>query len=106
MREVLLTERAQRDLDQSYDWWAENRSLGQANRWYSGFMQALLALEHEPERFPLAPESEHFPIEVRQLNYGLGSKPTHRALYTVRTDRVVIVRVRHLAQEPLASDEL
>jgi plasmid stabilization system protein ParE len=106
MHQVLLTQRAQDELDQAHDWWAENRSSEQANRWYVEFLQAMLTLENAPQRWPLAPENEFFPYEVRQLNFGLGSRPTHRALYTVRPDVVVILRVRHLAQEPLSADDI
>ena len=89
MHDVLLTERSQEELQNYHDWWAENRSIEQANCWYTGFIQAMLTLENEPKRCPLAPENEIFPIEIRQLNFGLGQKPTHRAVYCVRPDTVV-----------------
>lgn len=104
--DVLVTDRAQTELDKSHDWWARNRSPAQADRWYTGFVQAMLALEENPERCPLAPEDELFPIQLRQLNYGLGSNPTHRALFTIRPRAVVILRVRHLAQRSLSGDDL
>ena len=75
MREVLLTQRAQEELDEAHHWWAENRSAEQANRWYLGFLEAMLTLEHVPFRWPFAPENDYFPYEVRQLNFGLGSRP-------------------------------
>jgi plasmid stabilization system protein ParE len=106
MHEVILTDRAQDELDRSHDWWAENRSPQQADRWYVGFVKEMLTLEENPERCPLAPENELFPYEVRQLNYGLGARPTHRALYTVRLKEVVILRVRHHAQRPLTVDDV
>ena len=105
MPEVILTKRAQDELDGAHKWWAENRSVEQANRWYAGFVEKMLTLERDPERCPLAPESEFFPYAVRQLNYGLGRRPTHRALYTVRRDRVVILRMRHLAQRPITNED-
>jgi plasmid stabilization system protein ParE len=106
MHEVLLTARAQDELERNHNWWAAKRSADQANRWYTGFIQLMLTLQNKPERCPLALENELLPIQVRQLNYGLGAKPTHRALYTVRADTVVILRVRHLAQQPLSSEDL
>jgi plasmid stabilization system protein ParE len=105
MHEVLLAQRAQEELEDAHQWWAENRSSEQADRWYTGFVRAMLALENNPERCLLAPEGELFPMEIRQLNFGLANKPTHRALYTVRPDAVVILRVRHLAQQPMSSDD-
>lgn len=104
MFEVSLTEKAQEEIDKSHDWWARNRSPEQANRWYLGFFQALTSLERNPARCPLAPESQHFPYELRQLTYGLGSKPTHRAVFTIQNNVVSIVRIRHLAQGAIEPD--
>mgnify|MGYP002626318174 CR=1 FL=1 len=99
-------ERVERVLEESYQWWANHRSQEQAARWFNGFMDALEALGDNPDRFALAPENEEFPYEVRQLNYGLGSKPTHRALYTIRPDMVYVFLIRHLAQGKLDVDQL
>jgi plasmid stabilization system protein ParE len=105
MHEVILTARAQDELKGSHDWWAQHRSRRQADQWYAGFVRAMLLLEENPDRCPLAPESDLFPDEVRQLFYGLSGKPTHRAIYTIRPDTVVILRVRHLAQKPLSEPD-
>ena len=106
MRDVLITDCAQGELDGAHDWWAEHRSAEQANRWYCGFLEELKSLTNDAERFPLAAESRLFPYDVRQLNYGLGNKPTHRALFTIRHEQVVILRVRHLAQKPLSAGDI
>jgi hypothetical protein len=58
-------------------------------------------LEHNPERFALAAENDRFPYEIRQLNFGIGRKPTHRLVYTIRPREVVVLRLRHLAQEAI-----
>lgn len=57
-------------------------------------------------RCPLAQENGTFPFEVRQLNFGLGRKATHRAVFTVRPDMILVLRVRHLAQNELTLDDL
>ncbi|NLY01264.1 MAG: hypothetical protein GXY83_34675 [Rhodopirellula sp.] len=46
------------------------------------------------------------PFAVRQLPYGAGKKPTHRAGFEIRTDTVYVVAIRHLAQAALPRDEL
>lgn len=106
MHILVITELAQRELDQAHDWWAENRSRAQADRWYGGFIREILSLESDPLRCPLAPESDQFQEEVRQLNYGIGGRRTHRALFVVRETTIVILRVRHLAQQPLGAGDL
>ena len=77
MPEVVLSEQASRDIDAAYTWWAENRSVEQASRWYLGIVQRLLVLEKSPELCPLAPEDRFLPYVLRQILFGLGSRPTH-----------------------------
>lgn len=105
MHEVLVMPSARADLHDIQDWWKKHRSPAQANRWYYGFLKALLRLEKNPERMPLAPENGRWPFQVRQLSFGLGRRPTHRALFTIRKDSVAVLRVRHLAQQELGSDD-
>jgi len=56
----------------------------------------------------LAPKNERcqLPYPARQLTYGIGNKPTHRAVFEVRGDTVYVVAIRHLAQDDLTIDEL
>jgi plasmid stabilization system protein ParE len=103
---VLLTERARRDLEAACTWWAQNRSHEQAQRWYAGFAAAIRSLRQNPERCPRAQENEILPCELRQLNYGVGRRPTHRAVFTIREDEVLVLRVRHLAQDQLSPGDL
>ena len=99
--EVLITPRAEREAQSNHDWWAENRSVEQAARWYDEFLRVALSLERNPERHVIAAENDRFPYELRQLNFGIGRKPTHRLVFTIRPKEVVILRVRHLAQEEI-----
>jgi len=103
---VLMTERAKRDLDSACVWWAENRSREQARRWYIGFATAIRSLTRNPQRHPRAPESDGLSFELRQLRYGLGRRRTHRAVFAIREDTVVVLRVRHLAQDDLLPDDV
>ncbi len=71
-----------------------------------GFARAIRSLAKDPERHAPAYESETFRYELRQLNYGLGRRPTHRAVFTIREDTVVILRIRHLAQDELSPGDV
>ncbi len=103
--DVLLTEQAQEEIDDAHEWWAAHRSLAQANQWYIGFYEAMISLERNPDRCSLAPENDRFPYELRQLTYGLGAKPTHRAIFTIRDQIVLVLRVRHLGQRSIGPDD-
>jgi plasmid stabilization system protein ParE len=98
---VLITQRAQQEAQANHDWWAEHRSAEQAARWYDAFIRSAFSLDTNPERFAVAPEDGRFPYGLRQLNFGIGRKATHRMLFTIRQDAVVVLRVRHLAQQAI-----
>jgi plasmid stabilization system protein ParE len=83
-------------------------SVGEAGRTLvSTFLLSwLLQLEEVPAKFSLAPERGVWTFEIRQLNFGIGRRPTHRALFRIKDDEVVVLRIRHLAQDFLTADEL
>jgi plasmid stabilization system protein ParE len=93
-------------LKQTAQWWADNHSSSQANRWYEGFLKVLVSLEKNPDRFPFARESAALPVEMRELHFGLGRRKTHRAIFAIRQDSVVIYAIRHTAQDDVTADEL
>jgi plasmid stabilization system protein ParE len=80
---VVTTERAAREIEDAAAWWASERSIEQADRWYQGIRTAIIGLADMPERYAIAAESPEFPYELRELHFGLGSKPTHRVLFTI-----------------------
>src|SRR3954470_13754735 len=98
---VIITSRAQQEAQANRSWWATNRSAEQAARWYEEFAKSVLSLEEEPDRCALAPENDQFPHEVRQLNFGIGRKATHRLVYVIRPNEVMILRVLHLARQEI-----
>lgn len=102
---VTILPRAKRQLLEQAAWWSENRSAEQALRWLEGFELALASLANFPERCSAARESSAFDFVVRELHYGLRSKATHRAVYEVRGDEVIVHSVRHLAQRDLTPED-
>lgn len=98
--------RVEAAIEAGFCWWSKYRSPQQAARWYNCFRDALESLSVNGGRLPLAAENDLFPFEVRQLNFGLGPKPTHRALFVIRPDMVYVIAIRHLAQQPLRPDDL
>ncbi len=103
---IVITHPAEIQLATNSQWWAEDRSVDQAIRWYEGFLAAIESLEQHPDRCPLARENDRFDVEIRELHYGLGSRPTHRAVFKIEDDRVLILAVRHGAQQDLTEEDL
>jgi plasmid stabilization system protein ParE len=101
--QVLITQRAARDLDEAYRWCAE-RAPEAAVRWYNGFLDALYSLAANPERCQLAPETRKLSANVRQLLYG--RRRSYRALFLVREHTVVVLHIRHTARREATLDEI
>jgi plasmid stabilization system protein ParE len=103
---VIVADRVAQELEATARWWGDHHSPEQAERWYSGFIVAIDSLQFEPERYPHAREEVRFAVELRQLNYGLGKHPTHRAVFTIQGSDVTFLAMRHLAQRELTQDDL
>jgi plasmid stabilization system protein ParE len=102
---VALTARAERDRDAAFSWYAENYSPGFAARWYDGLTQAIRSLRQNPHRCGVAHENDRFSFELRELLYG-GRRHKHRVLFTIHEDVVLVLHVRHSAQQDLTEDDL
>jgi plasmid stabilization system protein ParE len=89
-------------------WWGEHRSIEQSDRWIEGIYDAIESLRQNPLRCPIALENDPtlFPAEIRELHSGLSSHPTHRVLFTVRPEEVIVLTVRHAAQDGVQPDDI
>lgn len=103
---VIFADRAAQELEAAARWWSEHRSAEQAERWYTGFIVALESLRVAPDRHPYAREEVRLAFGLRQLNFGMGARPTHRAVFTVRGADVIVLAIRHLAQQELSPDDI
>jgi len=84
----------------------KNRSAKQALDWLEGFERSLSLLAESPDRCAGARESDAFYFAVRELHYGLRNKATHRAVFEIRGDEVIVYSVCHLAQRDLTPDDI
>src|SRR5438105_6913362 len=103
---VAITEQAECEMQSAFNWWAEHRSKPQADRWYAGLAQAIAGLSENPERHGLSRERDRFAYEIRDLLFGLGRRPTHRTVFTIRGDEVVVLTIRHVAQGDLSPADI
>ena len=85
---IEITAGAEQDIESDYLYIVQ-RAPQAARRW---------------KRFGLAPESGSFPYEVRQLLYG--RRRNHGILYTIRTDYVAILSIRHAARDVFRPEDL
>ncbi len=100
--DVLVTERAERELNEAADWIAGDAPETSEN-WFNGFVAAIVSLGEHPERCGLARENDRFPFDLRQLLYG--RRRNHRALFIIRGNLVVVLSIRHAAQADVTPDD-
>ena len=103
---VVITEQAEREMQSAFNWWAEHRSKRQADRWYAGLAKAIAGLSENPEKHSQSRERDRFAYEIRDLLFGLGRRPTHRAVFTIRGEEVVVLTIRHMAQQDLSPGDI
>jgi plasmid stabilization system protein ParE len=104
-RVTILPRAKSQMLDQAV-WWSKHRSAEQAFHWLEGFEKALTSLARNPVRCSIARESEAFEFVLREIHFGVRSKATHRAVFEIRADEVIVYSVRHLAQRDLMPDDM
>jgi plasmid stabilization system protein ParE len=103
---VIISARAEMEIEQAHAWWATHRSRRQADRWYKQFKKAIDSLSDNPFLRPVSKESATFPFEIRDLPFGLGSRPTHRAIFTIKGEEIQVLTIRHVAQPDLRKRDL
>ena len=101
--QVLVTERAERELNEATDYIAE-QAPNAAQRWHHGFIFALQSLRENPTRCSKARENERFPFDLYQLLYG--RRNSYRAVFTVHNGDVAILSIRHVARRDLRPSEI
>lgn len=95
---VEFTYQAESEANTAYRWIAKD-APGNAFDWFEELIQAIETLSSMPERCAVAPESEEVGQEIRQLLYG-----RYRILFSIQSEIVFVLHVRHGAQQHLKKD--
>lgn len=91
---VLLTARAEAELESAYLWMRENHSPWRAVSWRKRVLKAAQMLERFPKRGKVAADSPP-EVEVRAVHVA-----PYRLLYLVEGNVVAVLHIRHGAREP------
>ncbi len=87
---VIFEESAQADVRQSYDWGRRTWGKHQSQQWVRKLRTAVSEqLAIVPKAFPLAPEDDEFPEEIRQMIVS-----RYRILFTIKGRKVHVLHVR------------
>lgn len=102
---VLLTDKADADVDSILRWFHDQRATEAGRRWFAQLMDRLDTLEQHPDRCPLAAESEDVGLDVRELLVGR-RRYKYRILFTVSERNVTILRVWHSSRDAITRKDL
>lgn len=102
---IVITRRAEADIDSAVRWMARHRSETIAARWHIGIRQAIRSLRIEPTRCPIADEAADLGCELREMLHQR-RRTVYRVLFTIGENAVTILRVRHAAQDRLSDADL
>ena len=105
---VSFTSKSRSEFYHAATWWAENRDADQARQWIEGFEAAIRKLKENPEQHAVIREHDLYDWKhtYRRILFGIGKKPTHRAIYRIQGDRVFIVSVRHVSQDEIVPGDM
>jgi len=103
--QVEITEAAYRDLDEILTWFS-GRSRASAARLSEQFEKALSRLECFPLSCGLAYENFLMDEDLRHLLFGLRKGRSYRALFVVRGETVIILRIRAPGQRAATTEDL
>ena len=93
---VILTPNAQDDIRKAFAWLEEEDPI-HAEKWSREIQDKIIDLGTLPESHAIAPESEAFEGEIRQLLVGRGTP--WRVFFTVDGKLVQVLHVRHGRQD-------
>ncbi|MEO8497330.1 MAG: type II toxin-antitoxin system RelE/ParE family toxin, partial [Planctomycetota bacterium] len=89
------------DIKRNSQWWAESHSETQALAWYEHAIASLAKLEQMPSRHGLSFENKDFSYEIRDLLFGLGPRPSYRAVFTIVENTVHVLTIQRSSQDTL-----
>ena len=101
---VIVTPEAENDLRTAYRY-IRRHAPQAARELIRRARQSIRTLRNYPERCSLAPESDSFAQEIRQLLFGSGNRGTYRILFVIIGRAVFILHVRHGSMLPLEPEE-
>lgn len=102
---VVLTDKAEADVEQVLQWFHDQQATSAGNRWFAQLMRKLTTLENHPHRCVLAAESEEVGQEIREALLGQ-RRYKHRILFWISSNVVTILRVWHSSRDSLTREDL
>mgnify|MGYP002624664892 CR=1 FL=1 len=102
---VVLTDKAEADVESVLKWFCDQRATDAGGRWYAQLMDKLDTLENHPERCALAAESEEVGQDIRELLLGR-RRYKYRILFKISGKSVVILRIWHGSRDSITREDL
>lgn len=102
LRSIKVQPEAEEDLLRNLLWWATNHSTQKgALEWHLIVQSQIRLIGSHSESYPPSRENEDFPYEIRDALIGKGKRGSYRAVFTVKDDTIVVLRVLRASQGQL-----
>lgn len=102
---VLLTDRAESDIDSALLWFRKQRASDAGKRWFNLLTERIQTLELHPDRCPVAAESEYAGAEIRELSFGR-RQVQYRILFVINNKFVTVLREWHASRDRMTRQDL
>lgn len=102
---VVLLSRVRAQISDTLAWLAD-QSIEGANRWLDELDAALLKLEDDPERHPLAAESASVRYHIREVSFQTPQGRRYRLLFAVVVNEVRVLSLRRPGEDFATPAEL
>jgi len=96
---VFISDPAQEELDAAYTWLVE-KSPQHGPTWHNGLLDAIISLEQNPVRCPIASGSASARETTRQLLYG-DKQHAYRIFFAIRNEKVIVLHIIHASRQIL-----
>ena len=104
---VSLTAQARDDIADVFAYIVRAGAAESAGKWVDRIEAEIFSLDEMPRRCPVAPESEKFGIEIRQLIFGKRTG-TYRIIFRVDegSQDVHILTIRHTSRDEIKLEDI
>ncbi len=104
--EIVIKPKAKWDIRKEESYLTRDRNTRAVPKWQARVIHFRTQLAADLHRYPQAEEADDLGLDLRELSIGKKRGTTHRVLFTIRGNLVVVHRVRQAAQDRLTEDDL
>ena len=104
--EIVIKPKAKSDIRKEESYLVRERDVRAVRKWQSQVLRFRTQLAIDPHRYPQADEAEELGLDLRELIICGRRGTSHRVLFNVVANSVIVQRIRQAALDRLTEDDL